>query len=211
MSAAPIAVFLVDDHEIVREGIKRMLVSAPGIAVVGEASSGEEALRSVPAAAPDVVLLDLSLPGIQGLDVLEGLENLPLPPRVVVLTIHDEAKLVLGAARLGAHGYVLKQASRAELLEAIVAAAAGGFYFSPEIVNLLRTPVAPAPASQPLSARELEVLRLVAAGADNREIAERLYVSSETVKSHLANIYRKLGVAGRAHAVAAALRQGQLD
>ena len=131
MSSTPIAVFLVDDHEIVREGIKRMLVSAPGIAVVGEASSGEEALRRVPAAAPDVVLLDLSLPGIQGLDVLEGLGGLATPPRVVVLTIHDEAKLVLGAARLGAHGYVLKQASRGELLEAIFAAAAGGFYFSP--------------------------------------------------------------------------------
>ena len=107
---------------------------------------------------------------------------------------------------------MLKQASRSELLEAIGAAAAGGFYFSPEIVDVLRAPIAAAPVSQAtLSARELEVLRLVAAGADNREIAERLYVSSETVKSHLANVYRKLGVAGRAHAVAAALRQGQLD
>jgi DNA-binding NarL/FixJ family response regulator len=211
VSDGSITVFLVDDHEIVREGIKRMLVAAPGITVVGEASSGEEALRLVPLVGPEVVLLDLSLPGIQGLAVLEGLESLATPPRVVVLTIHDEAKLVLGAARLGAHGYVLKQASRDELLEAIGAAAAGGFYFSPEIVEVLRAPSA-APASQAtLSARELEVLRLVAAGADNREIAERLYVSSETVKSHLANVYRKLGVAGRAHAVAAALRQGQLD
>jgi DNA-binding NarL/FixJ family response regulator len=212
VSGGSITVFLVDDHEIVREGIKRMLVAAPGITVVGEASSGEEALRSVPLVGPDVVLLDLSLPGIQGLAVLEGLEDLASPPRVVVLSIHDEAKLVLGAARLGAHGYVLKQASRNELLEAIGAAAAGGFYFSPEIVDVLRAPTSAAPASQAtLSARELEVLRLVAAGADNREIAERLYVSSETVKSHLANVYRKLGVAGRAHAVAAALRQGQLD
>ena len=211
MKGDPVTVFLVDDHEIVREGIKRMLVAAPGVTVVGEASSGEEALRLVPLAGPDVVLLDLSLPGIQGLEVLEGLAGLASPPRVVVLTIHDEAKLVLGAARLGAHGYVLKQASRNELLEAISAAAAGGFYFSPEIVDVLRAPSA-APASEAtLSARELEVLRLVAAGADNREIAERLYVSSETVKSHLANVYRKLGVAGRAHAVAAALRQGQLD
>ena len=211
MKGDPVTVFLVDDHEIVREGIKRMLVAAPGVTVVGEASSGEEALRLVPLAGPDVVLLDLSLPGIQGLEVLEGLAGLASPPRVVVLTIHDEAKLVLGAARLGAHGYVLKQASRNELLEAISTAAAGGFYFSPEIVDVLRAPSA-APASEAtLSARELEVLRLVAAGADNREIAERLYVSSETVKSHLANVYRKLGVAGRAHAVAAALRQGQLD
>jgi DNA-binding NarL/FixJ family response regulator len=203
-------VFLIDDHAVVREGIKRMLAHAPGIAIVGEASDGEEALRAVPAARPAVVLLDMSLPGMQGLDVLRELQKLREPPRVVVLTIHDERELVLGAARLGAHGYVLKQASREELIEAIGAAADGGFYFSPEIVDVLRESPAPvAPAT--LTARELEVLRLVAAGAENREIAERLFVSAETVKTHLATIYRKLGVAGRAHAVAAALRQGQLD
>ena len=201
---------LVDDHEVVREGIKRMLALAPGIEVVGEASSGEDALRMVADVRPDVVLLDLSLPGMQGLEVLRELQTFPRPPRVVVLTIHDEQDLVLGAARLAAHGYVLKQASRQELIEAIESAAAGGFYFSPEIVDILRDPPAPLPAVQ-LSAREIEVLRQVAAGADNREIAERLFVSSETVKTHLGNIYRKLGVAGRAHAVAAALRQGQLD
>ena len=202
--------FLIDDHAVVREGIKRMLAHAPGIAIVGEASDGEEALRVVPAARPAVVLLDMSLPGMQGLDVLRELQKLREPPRVVVLTIHDERELVLGAARLGAHGYVLKQASREELIEAIGAAADGGFYFSPEIVDVLRESPAPvAPAT--LTARELEVLRLVAAGAENREIAERLFVSAETVKTHLATIYRKLGVAGRAHAVAAALRQGQLD
>ena len=201
---------LVDDHEVVREGIKRMLVLAPDIEVVGEAASGEDALGMVTGLAPDVVLLDLSLPGMQGLEVLRELQTFPEPPRVVVLTIHDEQELVLGAARLAAHGYVLKQASRQELIEAIVAAAAGGFYFSPEIVDILRSPPTPGPPVQ-LSAREREVLRLVAAGADNRTIAERLFVSSETVKTHLANIYRKLGVAGRAHAVAAALRAGQLD
>ena len=193
-----------------REGIKRMLARASEIVVVGEASSGEEALPQVVAVKPDVVLLDLSLPGVQGLEVLRELQSSLQPPRVVVLTIHDEQELVLGAARLGAHGYVLKQASRQELIDAILSAAEGGYYFSPEIVDILRTPPAPLPPVQ-LSAREREVLRLVAAGADNRKIAERLFVSSETVKTHLANIYRKLGVAGRAHAVAAALRQGQLD
>ncbi len=202
--------FLIDDHAVVREGIKRMLAHAPGIAIIGEASDGEEALRTVPAAGPAVVLLDMSLPGMQGLDVLRELQKLREPPRVVVLTIHDERELVLGAARLGAHGYVLKQASREELIEAIGAAAEGGFYFSPEIVDVLRGS-APPVAPVPLTAREIQVLRLVAAGAENREIAERLFVSSETVKTHLATIYRKLGVAGRAHAVAAALRQGQLD
>ena len=202
--------FLIDDHEVVREGIKRMLARVPGIAITGEACDGEQALRTVPVARPDVVLLDMSLPGVQGLDVLRELQKLSEPPRVVVLTIHDERELVLGAARLGAHGYVLKQASRQELVDAITAAAEGGFYFSPEIVDILREPPAPV-APVPLSARELEVLRLVATGAENREIAERLFVSSETVKTHLATIYRKLGVAGRAHAVAAALRQGQLD
>lgn len=187
-----------------------MLAPDPGIEVVGEASSGEEALRVVAAVAPDVVLLDLSLPGIQGLEVLKELQAFARPPRVVVLTIHDDQQLVLGAARLAAHGYVLKQASRAELIEAITSAAAGGFYFSPEIVDILRAPPGLPPVAR-LSAREIEVLRLVAAGSDNREIADRLFVSTETVKTHLANIYRKLGVAGRAHAVAAALRQGHLD
>ncbi len=209
MSDQPITVFLVDDHVIVRQGLERMLVSAPDVAVVGEASSGEEALRLVRAGAPDVVLLDLSLPGMPGLEVLAALQDLAEPPHVVVLTIHDESRLVLGAARLGAHGYVLKRASRDELLQAIRTAAAGGFYFSREIVDVLRE-ASTAPQVE-LSARERDVLRLVAAGADNREIAERLFVSSETVKSHLANIYRKLSVASRAHAVAVALRQGQLE
>jgi DNA-binding NarL/FixJ family response regulator len=203
-------VFLIDDHEIVREGIKRMLASAADIAIVGEAPSGEDALPLVADIKPDVVLLDLSLPGVQGLDVLRELQMFSQPPPVVVLTIHDEQELVLGAARLGAHGYVLKQASRQELIDAIMSAASRGYYFSPEIVDILRNPRTPVSPVQ-LSTREIEVLRLVADGADNREIAERLFVSSETVKTHLNNIYRKLGVAGRAHAVAIGLRQGWLD
>ena len=206
-----IRIFLVDDHEVVREGLKRMLESVAGIEVVGTAATGEEALRLVPRANADVVLLDLSLPGIQGLDVLRGMRGFDHPPRVVVLTVHDDPDLVLGAARLGANGYVLKQTSRDELTKAIRIAAADGQYFCPELTRVLASGPHRESSVVQLGDRETQVLRLLASGAGNKEIADLLHVSTETVKSHLANIYRKLGAEGRAHAVAVALRLGLLD
>ena len=211
MGPTAVRVFVVDDHLVVREGLSRMLSSCGEVEIVGSAASGEEALRLVPRVSPDVVLLDLSLPRMQGLEVLAELRKFERPPHVVVLTVHDDQDLVLGAARLGADGYVLKQTSRDELTKAIRVVAAGGQYFCPAVVALLGSTVRAQAGTARLAERELQVLRLVAAGAENREIAGLLHVSTETVKTHLAHVYRKLNVTGRAHAVAVAIRQGLLE
>jgi DNA-binding NarL/FixJ family response regulator len=206
-----IRVFLVDDHEVVREGLKRMLGRCDDLEVVGGAASGPEALEKIPRSAPDVVLLDLSLPGMQGLDVLAALNAAGNRAGVIVLTVHDDEDLVLGAARLGARGYVLKHASRDELAGAIRRVAAGEHYFSSEVIGALIHGDARQDEEAVLTTRELEIMRLLAAGLANKEIGESLHLSPDTVKTHLGNIYRKLSVEGRAHAVAVALRRGLLD
>jgi DNA-binding NarL/FixJ family response regulator len=208
----PIRVFLVDDHEVVREGLRRMLGSCDDLEVVGGAAHGEDALRMIPDATPDVVLLDLNLPGMQGLDVLAALQSEDAgSPKVLVLTVHDDEDLVLGAARLGARGYVLKHTSRDELAGAIRKVAGGGHYFGEEVIGALIGADQTQDESGAVTTRELEILRLLAAGLTNKDIGERLHLSPETIKTHLGNIYRKLGVEGRAHAVAVAIRRGLLD
>lgn len=207
-----IRVFLVDDHEVVREGLRRMLGRCEDLEIVGGAASGEEALQKIPGAAPDVVLLDLNLPGMQGLEVLRALQDDGADtPGVLVLTIHDDEDLVLGAARLGARGYVLKHTSRDELAGAIRRVAGGGHYFGEEVIGALINKDRPRDGLTVPTARELEILRLLSGGLTNKDIGERLSLSPETVKSHLGSIYRKLGAEGRAHAVAVALRRGLLD
>lgn len=204
-----IGVFLVDDHEVVREGLRRMLERCPDIDVVGEAGTSREALAGVAATRPDVVLLDLSLRGEQGLDVLDALRRQDAPPAVLILTVHDDEELVRRAARGGARGYVLKHTSLGELAAAIRRVAAGGTSYDQEVVGALLGDDARSDVA--LTPRELDVLRLLAAGLTNRDIGARLFLSPETVKTHLQSLYRKLGAEGRAHAVAVALRRGYLE
>ena len=203
--------FVVDDHEMVREGLKLMLSHYEDIVVVGEAGTGRETLRVVPDRTPDVVLLDLQLPDMPGLEVLAALQGLPSPPAVLVLTVHDDDDLVVGAARSGARGYMLKHTSHEELAAAIRCVAAGGHYFGPDVVGALIHGDRRAQDQALLTDRERDVLRLLAAGLANREIGERLFLSSDTVKTHLGNIYRKLGVEGRTQAVVMALRKKLLE
>lgn len=210
-AATPIRVFVVDDHEVVREGLVRMLSRLPDIEIVGTAGSGEEAIEKVPYLAPNVVLLDLRLPGVQGLEVLRTLMTLTDPPRVLVLTVHDDEDLVLGASRLGAMGYVLKNTSRSELATAIRRVAAGGHYFSEEVIATVLRGAQQEALAEPLTERELQILRLLTDGLSNKDVGERLYLSPDTVKSHLVNVYRKLGVESRAHAVAVAIRRGLVE
>lgn len=210
-AATPIRVFVVDDHEVVREGLVRMLSRLPDIEIVGTAGSGEEAIEKVPRLAPNVVLLDLRLPGVQGLEVLRTLMALTDPPRVLVLTVHDDEDLVLGASRLGAMGYVLKNTSRSELATAIRRVAAGGHYFGEEVIATVLRGARQEALAEPLTERELQILRLVTDGLSNKDVGERLYLSPDTVKSHLVNVYRKLGVESRAHAVAVAIRRGLVE
>lgn len=201
-------IVIVDDHAVVREGLERILAKCADLEVVGTASSGEEALILAAALEPDLVLLDLSLPGMHGLEVLSALQDSDNPPRVVVLTIHDDDDIVLGAVRGGAQGYVLKNATRDELLAAVRKVAAGGQSFDEVVVRALLRGDQREVLCSLLTARELEILRLVATGKTNKEIAAQLFISSDTVKGHLETTYRKLGVSDRAHAVAVAIRNG---
>ena len=204
-------IVLVDDHSVVREGLERILAGCDDIEVVGEAQDGKEALALVARLAPDMVLLDLSLPDVHGLEVLASLRRGECPPHVLILTVDDDDDIVLEAVRGGADGYVLKTATRDELLAAIRKVAAGGRAFDEVVVDALMRDGRTPGAAGILTEREVDVLRLVAEGHTNKEIAARLFVSADTVNGHLDNIYRRLGVSDRAHAVAVALRGGLLE
>jgi DNA-binding NarL/FixJ family response regulator len=206
--ARAVRLLLVDDHAVVREGLERILAKYSDIEVVGSAASGEVALKLVSTLNPDLVLLDLSLPGMHGLDVLAALQNVAKPPRVLVLTMHDDDDIVLKAVRGGAQGYILKNASRDEIIAAVRKVAAGGQSFHEVVVGALMRGNQRDALAHLLTARELDVLRGVANGQTNKEVAALLYISADTVKGHLDAIYRKLDVSDRAHAVAVAIRSG---
>ena len=205
-----IRVLLVEDHEVVRDGLEMILAQCEDIEVVGAAGTGEDGLELASRLLPDLVLLDLSLPGMHGLEVLPRLLGQDAhPPRVVVLTVHDDDAVVLRAVHGGAHGFVLKSASRDELVSAVRRVAAGGRSFDEVVVRALMH--GEERSREPLSTRELQILQLVAAGHTNKEIGGSLYLSPGTVKAHLDSIYRKLDASDRAQAVATALRRGLLD
>ncbi len=204
-----IGVLIVDDHPVVRDGLKGMFAREPGFTVVGEASDGDEALAKAAVLLPDVVLMDLRMPGVGGVEAIELLAARGIPSWVLVLTTFDTEVDVLPAIEAGATGYLLKDAPRQELLRAVRAAAQGEAVLSPAIATRLLGQVR-RPAGEMVSERELEVLRLVARGSTNRETADRLFISEATVKTHLLHIYAKLGVNDRASAVAAAYDRGLL-
>jgi DNA-binding NarL/FixJ family response regulator len=206
---APIKLLIADDHPVVRDGLSAMFAREPGFEVLGEASDGAEALRLAQALKPDVILMDLRMPGMDGLTAITELARRHIPARVLVLTTYDTDSYVLPAIEAGATGYMLKDAPRAELLRAVRAAAQGQAVLSPAVTARLMSRVR-TPGTGPLSQRELEVLELVAGGATNREAAARLFITEATVKTHLLNIYAKLGVGDRAAAVAVAFNRGLL-
>jgi DNA-binding NarL/FixJ family response regulator len=200
---------VADDHPVVRDGIVGMVSSDPEIEVVGEASDGAEAVALVRALAPDVVLMDLRMPGMDGVTAIRELTRIEAACRVVVLTTYDADADVLPAIEAGATGYLLKDATREQLLRAVHAAANGRTELAPSVVSRLVGRVR-APDASLLTARELEVLGLVADGATNRQVGAQLHLSEATVKTHLVNLYAKLGVGDRAAAVAEGFRRGLL-
>ncbi|MEU4875595.1 MULTISPECIES: response regulator transcription factor [Streptomyces] len=213
MSDEPlITLLIVDDHPVVRDGLRGMFESAPGFRVVGEAANGVEALTAAATADPDVILMDLRMPGGTGVDAIRELTRRRARAKILVLTTYDTDSDTLPAIEAGATGYLLKDAPRDELFTAVRAAAQGRTVLSPAVATRLVTAVrAPrTPAAEPLSAREREVLALVARGTSNREIARELFISEATVKTHLTHLYAKLGVNDRAAAVAAAYERGIL-
>jgi DNA-binding NarL/FixJ family response regulator len=209
-TGAPIKLLIVDDHPVVRDGLSAMFARDPEFEVLGEAADGAEAVRLALALGPDVILMDLRMPGMDGLTAITELGRRGSPARVLVLTTYDTDSHVLPAIEAGATGYLLKDAPRTELLRAVRAAARGEAVLSPSVATRLMSRFRAPSGAGPLSHRELEVLELVAAGTTNREAAARLFISEATVKTHLLNIYSKLGVSDRAAAVGEAFNRGLL-
>jgi DNA-binding NarL/FixJ family response regulator len=207
--AGLIRLLIVDDHPVVRDGLAGMFARDPEFEVLGEAADGAEAVRLAQALRPDVILMDLRMPGMDGVSATRELAERGSQARVLVLTTYDTDSDVLPAIEAGATGYLLKDAPRDELLRAVRAAARGEAVLAPSVAALLMSRVR-RPAPGPLSPREVEVLQLVAAGATNREAAARLFLTEATVKSHMLNIYAKLGVNDRAAAVTEAFNRGLL-
>ncbi len=208
MTDIPIRLLIVDDHPVVRDGLRGMFHGDPRFEVVGEAGDGAQAVELARTLDLAVILMDLRMPRMDGVSAIRRLGELGVTARVLVLTTYDTESEVLPAIEAGATGYLLKDAPSDELMRAVEAAARGEAVLSPSVATRLMGRVR-APES-PLSERELDVLRLIAAGATNRECAERLFISEATVKTHLLHIYSKLGVNDRAAAVAAGFQRGLL-
>ena len=198
MTDAPIRVIVADDHAIVRTGIRHVLESEPGFTVVGEASNGAEAIELARTLAPDVAVLDISMPGTSGLQVTQELRRLAPDTRVLILSMHDNSEYVLESVRAGAHGYILKDTAATELRDAIHAVRRGESYFSPPVARRLTAAVRGGNEDEDLlgqlTARERQVLVGVAQGRTNREIATELGISHRTVETHRESLMRKLGI-----------------
>ncbi len=209
----PIRVVLVDDHPVVLGGLRALLESLPDFEVVGEANDGEAAVREVQLTKPDVVLMDIRMPGIDGLEATRRIRETAADVAVLVLTMFDDDDTVFGAMRAGAQGYLLKGADQVEIDRAIRAVVAGEAIFSPgvaqRVLGYFAAPPAAADPFQELTAREREVLDLVAAGKRNPAIAEELFLAPKTVANHISSIFVKLSVADRPAAIVRA-RQGGL-
>ncbi len=214
----PIRLLLVDDQALFREGLRQILSVQPDLQVVGEAANGEEALRCVKALDPQVVLMDLRMPLLGGVEATRRIRRLQPHCRVIVLTTFDDDEEVFEALRAGAVGYLLKDAPAARLLEAILAAARGESFLQPSIAakvvaefsRLTRSRPSPDPVVESLSEREREVLRYLASGKSNKEIAMALDLVEGTVKNHMTNILGKLGVLDRTQAALRARELGLL-
>lgn len=210
-----IRILVVDDHPVVREGIAAMLARQPDLAVAGEAGDGLEAVEKAVALRPDVVLMDLQMPRLDGVEAIRRIRAQLPKTQVIILTTYDTDELVFQGIQAGARGFLLKDAPREELFRAVAAVHRGESLLQPSVaaklidrVNQLRA--APPPAEDRLSDREMDVLRLMAKGRPNKEIAQALFISESTVKTHVASIFQKLGVRDRTEAVTQALQRGIL-
>ncbi len=202
-----IRILITDDHPVVRTGLRGMISGEPDFEVVGEAENGKEAVALANQLRPDVVLMDLRMPEMDGVTAIEHIKTEHPEIQVLVLTTYESDADILRAIETGATGYLLKDAPREELFGAIRVAAEGKSSLAPTVATRLMERMR-GPAEEALSAREIEVLELVARGTSNKEIAKHLWVSETTVKSHMLHIFEKLGVTDRTAAVTAALKRG---
>ena len=205
----PIRVLLVDDHPVVRAGIEGILNSQPDIEVVGEASDGIEAICLNQTLQPDVILMDLQMPKMDGVTAIKAIHEQANPPHILVLTTYDTDADIAQAIQAGATGYLLKDTPREDFFAAVRQVAQGKSVLTPVVASRLMAHMR-APAEEQLSGREVEVLTLVSQGHSNKDIAKQLQISTATVKTHLIHIYGKLGVSDRTAAVTTALEKGIL-
>ena len=209
---SPIRVLIADDHTVVRDGLAAVLARRPDITVVGEASNGIEAVEKAAQLRPDVILMDLRMPEMDGAEAMRRIRQRDPDVRFLVLTTFDNDEYIFEAIQAGAKGYLLKDASREDLFRAVVAVYRGESLIQPAVASrVLDRFVELAQRTVPgetLSEREIEVLRLMARGAANKEIAAALFISESTVKTHIANIFQKLDVNDRTEAVTTALQKG---
>jgi two-component system, NarL family, response regulator len=199
-----IRILVVDDHPVVRAGLASMLSTIPGLAVCGAASTGEEALQLIDSEQPEVLLLDLRMPGMNGIELLRVIRAKPFPPKALVLTSYESDEEIYRAIEAGAQGYLLKSTPQAEIVAAIQAVHAGRHYIPPRIAARLAERM----VRSALTQRELEILEMVVRGLTNKQIGNALQISENTARNHINSIIRKLDVSGRTEAATAAIQQG---
>jgi two-component system, NarL family, response regulator NreC len=204
-----IRILLVDDHAVLRAGLRLLLEREEGLEPVGEAATAEEALRALPRLAPDVVVIDIEMPGMGGIEGAARIKERTPDARILFLSMHDQARDVRRAFDAGADGYLLKSAADEDLVRAVRAVASGERYVHPALGAALAAPVGDGPLDE-LTVREREVLRLLALGHTNQEIAKMLYISVRTAETHRAHIMQKLGLQTRAELVRHAIDRGLL-
>lgn len=210
-----IRVLIADDHKMVREGLRRILEFDGEIQVIDEADNGEECINKIRSSKPDIVLLDINMPVMNGMEALQEIRKKKLKTKVIILTVHNEIEYLLRAVDIGIDGYVLKDSDAHELIRAVTSVYEGDKFIQPSLIPLLNSKLIArdldAERLEQLSKREIEVLKLVAVGMFNKEIGVELGISERTVKNHLSSIFKKIDSSDRTQAAVFAIRNGLVD
>lgn len=210
-----IRVLIADDHKMVREGLRRILEFDGEIQVIDEADNGEECINKIRSSKPDIVLLDINMPVMNGIEALQEIRKKKLKTKVIILTVHNEIEYLLRAVDIGIDGYILKDSDAHELIRAVTSVYEGDKFIQPSLIPLLNSKLIArdldAERLEQLSKREIEVLKLVAVGMFNKEIGVELGISERTVKNHLSSIFKKIDSSDRTQAAVFAIRNGLVD
>ena len=207
-----INVIIADDHQIFRQGLLTLLKSAPELSIAGEAGSGLETLDLIVKEKPDIAILDISMPGLDGFEILQKIHSMGIGTKIIFLTMHNDALTAKRALRLKASGYVLKDNAFEDLLYAVRAVSSGGTFISPSVSErILKTPATEKEYPEMLTIREREILRLIASGLTNKQVAQQLFISVKTVETHRTNIMQKLDVHTTADLVRFAIKSGIIE